>query len=110
MRTIWLAMIVSAGCAGPALEPGFDSIDPQERTAALIDAARDKDRTAIPQLIVMLESDDPAERMLASETLRRLTGMNFDYHHADPAWRREKPVLAWRRWWEEQSQTSGPRS
>lgn len=97
-------MLITAGCAGPALEPGFQSIDPQERTAALLDAARNNDKTAIPQLIVMLGSSDPAERMLASEALRRLTGMNFGYHHSDPAWRRGVSIDTWRRWWEQQTQ------
>ena len=91
-----------AGCSGPSLQPGFESVDPQERTAALLKAARSGEAAAIPELIIMLESSDPAERMLADETLKRLTGQDFGYRHYDPAWKRQPAVDAWRDWWDAQ--------
>lgn len=94
--------VLAAGCAGPSIQPGFESVDPQERTAALLDAARAGDQSATPELIVMLESSDPAERMLADGALRRLTGQDFGYRHFDPEWKRAEAADAWRRWWQEQ--------
>lgn len=95
-------LALGAGCAGPSIRPGFESVDPQERTAALLQAARAGDQAAAPELIVMLESSDPAERMLADEALRRLTGRDFGYRHYDPEWKRAEAADAWRRWWQEQ--------
>lgn len=101
---------LAAGCSGPSIRPGFDSIDPQERTAALLEAAREGDRSAVPELIVMLESSDPAERMLADEALRRLTGQDFGYRHFDPERKRSAAADAWRQWWRSQPGRHEPAS
>lgn len=95
----FLVSVFVAGCRGPALEPGFASVDPQERTVALLDSTRRDDRASIPDLIALLDSGDPAERMLAERALRRLTGLDFGYRHYDAPLRRAAAVDAWRRWW-----------
>lgn len=106
-KPLWLLMalafLASFGCSGSSLTPAFESVDPKERTAALLQAARTGDSAAIPQLIVMLSSGDPAERMLAGNALRRLTGLDFGYEHYDLPWKREEAADRWRRWWESQS-------
>ena len=61
--------------------------------------AKAEDEEAVPELIVMLYSADPAERMLAEEALRRLTGRDFGYQHFAPPWERDEAADAWRRWW-----------
>lgn len=100
---IAIAVFVT-GCSGPPLQPGFESVDPQERTAALLKAARAGDSSATPELIIMLDSSDPAERMLADEALKRLTGQDFGYRHYDPAWKRQPSVDAWKDWWQGQDE------
>lgn len=105
-RIIILAAPALVGCGGPSIEPGFESVDPQERTAALLDAARSGDASATPELVIMLDSSDPAERMLADETLRRLTGEDFGYRHYDPEPQRREAAKAWRQWWEQGEQAA----
>lgn len=98
-----LGVLVAGGCRGPALEPGFRSVDPQERTAALLESVRAEDGRSIPDLIAMLESGDPAQRMLAANALRRLTGEDLGYRHYDPPAARAIAADAWRRWWIDQT-------
>ena len=46
----------------------------------------------------MLESSDPAERMVASETLQMVTGKDFGYEASDPRPERFLAVNRWRSW------------
>ncbi len=48
----------------------------------------------------MLESDDPAERMLAIRALERITDQTLGYHHEDPEWKRVESVNRWEHWLE----------
>jgi len=86
-------------CRAPQQEASFSSVDPQERTAAVLEAARSGDPDAIPSLIATLESTDPAQRMLAHRTLRRMTGLDFGYDHAAPTIDRRQAVDRWEEWW-----------
>lgn len=97
-----LGVLAAGGCGGPAFEPGFRSVDPQERTAALLATVRTEDGRSIPDLIVLLESSDPAQRMLAANALRRLTAEDLGYRHYDPPAARAIAADAWRRWWTDQ--------
>ena len=97
-RTIggMVVLAAMAGCGG-SIKPSFDSPEPAARNAAIVHAASTGDKTAIPDLVRMLESDDPATRMLAITTLERLTGETHGYVAKDkPSVRRE----AVRRWQE----------
>jgi len=105
-----LALGSVSACGGPALTPGFESVDPQERTTALLEAARAQDRGAISELIERLWSSDPAERMLASAALRRLTGQDFGYRHFDPETVRDRAAEQWRRWWLSQQERAQGRA
>jgi len=109
LTAVVLASLTAAGCS-PTFESGFASIDPQERTVAIVDAASAGDQDAIPHLISLLDSDDPAERMLADQSLRQLTGQDFGYHFYDPDWRRAKAARAWSEWWQSQAGQSSSAS
>lgn len=90
-----------SGCA--AAPPDFNSPEPAARNAAIVQAARDGDRNAIPDLIRMLDSDDPATRVLAIRALERLTGETFGYDPAGEMASRERSVGQWTAWCREQN-------
>jgi hypothetical protein len=94
------------GCAHPREPIRFDSPDVNVRIAAIRRAARTKDKSAAPQLVLALSDDDPAVRFYAIEALRRLTGdrKGYDYFDDDPDQRRPA-VERWRTWVIEQGMT-----
>lgn len=89
-----LMLAVLTGCGG-AIKPSFDSPEPAARNAAIVRAASTGDRSAIPDLVRMLESDDPATRMLAITTLERLTGETHGYVARDRASVRREAIVRW---------------
>ncbi len=98
-----LAALLGAGCF-PTLEPAFDSPAPAKRLDAIVDAAARDDRSTVPPLIDMLDSDDPAERMLAIRALERISGgQTFGYRYADPEWQRRESINRWVKWAESDS-------
>ncbi|MDP1660856.1 MAG: hypothetical protein Q8L55_02980 [Phycisphaerales bacterium] len=68
------------GCARFDAPDSFTSIDPAGRMHAAGQAAAAGDETAVPALVEMLGSDDPAERLIAIAALESITGnrMGFD--------------------------------
>ena len=90
-----------AACTAPAREARFDSIDPSERSAAAAVAASERDRDAVPDLIVMLESSDPASRMVAIAALERITGERLGYSATDERADRNAAVDRWVRYAED---------
>ncbi len=93
----WVALITSwsvSGC-GPTIDPSFDSPEPAARNAAIVRAAGQEDQKAVGDLVRMLESDDPATRLLAIVTLERLTGERFGYEHGASEVEREKSIDLW---------------
>lgn len=88
-------------CSVPPEQEGFTSPSPQARARAVGTAVAAEDREAIPSLITMLGSDDPAHRMLAIRALEQMTGQTFGYVHTDPEPRREEAIAAWVEWWGE---------
>lgn len=83
-----------SGC-GPSVVPSFDSPEPAARNAAIVHAAADRDRASIPELVRMLESDDPATRLLAITALERLTGETRGFDYAASPFEREQAVARW---------------
>ena len=74
------------GCAPPIPSGGFDAPDPASRIYAAVAVAQEFERTGarpdhvvLEDLVAMLISADPAERLVASDTLRLVTGRNFGY-------------------------------
>lgn len=90
---------ILAGCSLPSQPVGFDAPDPQGRVLALQRAAAEDDRSAIPELIELLGSDDPAQRMLANELLERMTGQDLGFDHAAPEAERLEAIGRWEAWW-----------
>ncbi|MGD9692051.1 MAG: hypothetical protein AB7G17_04380 [Phycisphaerales bacterium] len=108
MRAIALACCVTlAGCSLPPRDSGFQSRDPAARLDALRTAVAENDRSAVPHLISMLDSDDPALRMFAQHGLQRLTDRSFGYDYAAPPEQRRRATDAWAAWWQSES-TSTP--
>ena len=105
-----LLLLLLTGCAPPIPDGGFDAPDPASRIYAAVRVAdkwssitppQDRSRPSIAtlqQLVVMLESSDPAERLVASETLRMVTGEDFDYEASAPLPERFLAVNRWRAW------------
>lgn len=97
----WVALAALAGtafgsaCHAPARQADFDSIDPSERSAAAAQAASERDRDAVPDLIVMLDSSDPASRMVAIAALERITGERLGYSATDDRVERNAAVRRW---------------
>lgn len=96
MACAGLVGLVGAGCSSPAR--GFASADPGARLDAAVDAAARKDRSSIPELIKLLDSDDPAARLVAINTLHRLTGTTNGYDYAAPEAERREAVDRWVAW------------
>ncbi len=96
-----LTLVASAalvGCSLPGQRADFASRDPAERTLAVARAAETTDPESLPALIRLLESDDPAERMLALRALEKRTGQTLGYDHCDSEPRRAEAVRRWVAW------------
>jgi hypothetical protein len=96
-----LALLLPAvlgACSLPAQRADFDSVDPQERTLAVAQAARTPRQADLPRLVTQLNSEDPAIRLLAIRTLERETGETFGYDHAAPEAARRQSVGRWVAW------------
>jgi len=78
--------------------PDFNSPEPAARNAAIVQAAASRDRASVPDLVRMLDSDDPATRLLAIETLERITGERLGYDYAADEPSRDAAVERWREW------------
>ena len=65
---------------------------------AATDVIRSGDASQARELIIMLESSDPAVRLIAIRGLERLTGETFGYDYADPAPKREVAINRWVEW------------
>lgn len=101
MRCVWMiptAFIGLSGCALPEQRADFNSPDPTERTLAVGHAAVDPDPATIPELIGLLESEDPAERMLAIRTLEIQTGQTLGYEYTASEPSRHQAVQRWAEW------------
>jgi hypothetical protein len=107
LRTIapFLAATI-AGCASPP--SGFESPVPASRLDAITHAAQTRDESSIPDLITMLESDDPVVRLAAIRTLERITGTTLGYDYAAPDWDRREKVEAWADWYRQNGPRTGP--
>ena len=90
-----VSVLVSA-CASPPR--GFDSPEPAARMDAIVEAARQNNRGAVPRIVPLLESDDPATRLLAIRTLEQLEGETLGYDYAASESAREAAVTRWRRY------------
>jgi len=99
------------GCAGlgacGSVPHGYDSPDPAERFGAAVAGAKSDDPRAVPELIKLLGSDDPAIRLASSHELEKITGRTMGYNHADPEVQRRKAIAEWVRWYESGARSVG---
>ena len=85
-----------SGC-GPTIHPSFDSPEPAARNSAIVQAADRRDPAAVPDLVRMLDSDDPATRLLAINALQRITGETYGYDYAAPELNRQAATARWQK-------------
>jgi HEAT repeat protein len=90
-------VLVFGGC-GPTIQADFNSAEPAARNAAIVEAASKGDRKAVPDLVRMLDSDDPATRLLAINALEKLTGERMGYDYTAPEHERARAVDRWQGW------------
>ena len=93
-----------ASCGEPArraVAPEQGLRDPvvQTRMEALAQVGRTRDRRHVPELIALLDDEDPGVRMLAGGTLRDVTGHDTGYRAHAPPEERRRQIEAWRAWW-----------
>jgi hypothetical protein len=91
-----LPLLTLASC-GPTITPSFDSPEPAARNAAIVKAADSLDASKVPDLVRMLDSDDPATRLLAINSLERITGETLGYDYAAPEYERQAAVDRWQK-------------
>jgi hypothetical protein len=101
---ILLFSISLAGCSTPE-KPSLTSNDPSLSIPAMEQASHNHDKSAIPQLIKNLDSDDPAVRFYAITSLKEITGKTFDYRYYDDETARLPALKRWQQWLKEQNGT-----
>ncbi len=104
MLCLMLLSSMMASCTPPIPSGGFDAPDPASRIYAAVEVAtkfsRDRrrpDRSTLQDLVEMLLSTDPAERLVAGDTLRMVSGIDMGF---DPSASIEKRAAAIDRWME----------
>ncbi len=94
-------MGLMSGCL-PATKTGFDSPAPSKRIDAIIDASALEDDESLVQLVEMLRSNAPSERMFAIRSLEIRTGETLGYQHSAHDWQRVEAVGRWVEYLDEQ--------
>lgn len=97
-RTGAVVLVVVVALGGCGAKTSFDSPDSAARLRAIQRAGAADDRSSIPKLIEMLDSDDPAVRMMAIGVLEDMTGENMGYDPIAPGYERDEAVDRWERW------------
>lgn len=95
VRSVVLIPVLVLSACGPAIVPDFNSPEPAARNAAIVKATAEQDAKAVPDLVRMLDSDDPATRLLAIQALERITGERLGYDPAAGNEAREPAMLRW---------------
>jgi hypothetical protein len=89
--------LLSAGCV--AREPiSIKSDDPDLKIPAIKIAVQKHNKSAIPQLVHDLNSDDPAVRFYAIDGLHSLTGQTLGYRYFDDEEERKPALQRWNEW------------
>ena len=95
-RVFILILAAGAASCGPsASKAGLDSPVSSVRIDAIARAADTNDRTAIPKLVELLNSDDIVVRFTAIGALTRLTGRTYDFAADAPAPQRREAIDRW---------------
>lgn len=85
-----------ASCGTPT---SLDSPESASRIRAIQGAATANDRSSIPKLISLLDSDDPAVRFFAIGTLEQMTGDRLGYDAMADESDRRGAAARWETWY-----------
>jgi len=83
------------------IRPETDLVHPYGgvRTRAVLEVARQGDLARVPDLIELLDDEDPGVRAAAGTALEELTGHDTGYRAWAPPETLRAQVLTWRAWW-----------
>lgn len=98
--TLSIACFLVTGCSSKE-KPSLTASDPYAQNEWIANAVTAGDMSAVPGLIELLDSSDPAERLVAIGALRSITGLDHGYRIADPPAIRGQAVDRWVVWWNE---------
>ena len=90
-----LVALMLASCSQPKLRVSSDSDLPSERALAAARAHDEDANVSDRTLVRLLDSSDPAVRLLAIRALEERTGETLGFHYADPPEVRAPAVEAW---------------
>lgn len=105
-----LGTLVAVGCAPPIPDGGFDAPDPASHIYAAVGVAERWNSTEPPEarirppkttlqnLVVMLQSSDPAARLISGDTLKLVTGRDFGFKASASPPVRFEAAARWRTW------------
>jgi HEAT repeat protein len=94
-RWLIIPLLLPVACAPPASQGDFDSPNPAARLYAIQRAGEQRDASSIPRLVESLNSDDPAVRMFAVQSLERITGERLGYNPYASLADRDAAVERW---------------
>jgi HEAT repeat protein len=106
VKATWLIPALLVASCGPTIKADFNSPEPAARNAAIVKAAESRDQHAVPDLVRMLDSDDPATRLLAINALERITGQTLGYDFAATEFQRRAAADRWQKWVEDHPRSS----
>ena len=86
------------GCSSRE-KPSLTANDPRAQNIWIAHAVDTEDWSAVPGLIELLDSSDPAERLVAIGALRSISRQDHGYRIADPPAIRGQAVDRWAAWW-----------
>ena len=95
---ILVTLFAALPACGPTINATFQSPEPPARNAAIVQAAATRDAAAVPDLVRMLDSDDPATRLLAIDALERITGTRNGFEYQASELERSRAVDRWVQW------------
>ena len=103
-----LAGILVAGCVGDreAVVRRLREDNPRTQVDTIYQVVRAGDRTMVPELFALLESEDEGVRFMAASALHKLTGKDLGFHFANTPAKRARIIAEWRAWWEEEMQNA----
>jgi len=93
-----LAILSALGCTARRGPLVVTDPDPSVKIPAFHKAARDDDLGALQQLVIDLDSEDPAVRFYSIQALQDLTGENFTYRYWDDEIERLPALKKWQQW------------
>ncbi len=106
----WAACLALSACGPGPLKPSLNESDPAGKIPAMVQLGQGEAASPeqLRELIEALDSEDPAVRLYAIETLHRVTRRDFGYRYYAPPDERRERAARWRLWLEggvEQVQT-----